>query len=169
MRVIAMINDDSGVKARPHNNVARAHRVDRVYAFWVVLKGSHWTLPFTVSLPDGREAIALFSGEEEARMFCQFCHFGKKGAKVSVRVTSAGGVLSLLYGPWSVARHVALDPFPEVLGSRRLLGPLTLDRERFVRRFAGGAGYELDARTPRTATLPERAIAPDATRTHPSW
>ena len=66
---MAIIYDNSGVKARPHNIVARAHRIDRVYAFWVVLEGGAWTLPFTVSLPDGREAIALFTSEEEARMF----------------------------------------------------------------------------------------------------
>ena len=143
MRVIAMINDDSGVKARPHNNVARAHRVDRVYAFWVVLKGSHWTLRFTVSLPDGREAIALFSGEEEAMMFR---HFSKEGSNSSILETSAGEVLSLLYGPWSVAGHVALDPFREVLGAR-FLELLTLSRERFARSFAG-AGSELVTRSP---------------------
>jgi hypothetical protein len=38
--MMVMINDDSGVKARPHNNVARGHHVNRVYAFWVVLEGS---------------------------------------------------------------------------------------------------------------------------------
>jgi hypothetical protein len=140
---MAMINDDCGVKARPHNNVARAHRVDTVYAFWVVLEGSTWTLPLTVFLPDGREAIALFSGEEEAMMFR---HFSKEGANSSILETSAGEVLSLLYGPWSVAGQVALDPFPEVLGPR-FLELLTLSRERFARSFAG-AGSELVTRTP---------------------
>jgi hypothetical protein len=130
---MAMIYDDSSVNARPHKYDVRAHRVDRVYAFWVVLEGGTWTLPFTVSCPQGREAIALFSGEEEAMMFC---HFSKQGAKGSIRETTAGEVLSLLYGPWSVAGHVALDPFPEVLGST-LLGLLMLSRERFARSFAG--------------------------------
>ena len=138
-----MINDDSGVKARPHNNVARGHHVNRVYAFWVVLEGSTWTLPFTVSLPDGREAIALFSSEEEAMMFR---HFSKEGANSSILETSAGEVLSLLYGPWSVAEHVALDPFREVLGLG-FLELLTLSRERFARSFAG-AGSELVTRSP---------------------
>jgi hypothetical protein len=119
---MAMIYDDSGVKTRPHDNGVLARRVDRVYAFWVVLEGGTWTLPFTVSLPEGREAIALFSGEEEARMFR---HFIKEGANSSILGTTAGEVLSLLYGPWSVAKHVAIDPFPEVLGSR-LSGPLRL-------------------------------------------
>ena len=140
---MAMINDDCGMKARPHKNVVRANRVDTVYDFWVVLEGSTWTLPFTVSLPDGREAIALFSGEEEAKMFR---HFSKEGANSSILETSAGEVLSLLYGPWSVAGQVALDPFPEVLGAR-FLELLTLSRERFARSFAG-AGFELVTRTP---------------------
>jgi len=40
----------------------------------MVLEGSPQALPLTVFLSDGTtEAIALFSGEEEARMFCHFC------------------------------------------------------------------------------------------------
>jgi hypothetical protein len=140
---MVIIYDDSGVKARPHKSDVHPHRVDRVYAFWVVLEGSTWTLPFTVSCPQGTEAIALFSGEEEAMMFC---HFSKQGAKGSIRETTAGEVLSLLYGPWSVAGHVALDPFREVLGAR-FLELLTLSRERFARSFAG-AGSELVTRSP---------------------
>jgi len=135
---MAMIYDDSGVKARLHNNGVRAHRVDRVDAFWVVLEGSTWTLPLTVSLLEGREAIALFSSEEEARMFR---HFSKHGANSSILETTAGEVLSLLYGPRSVANHVALDPIPEVFGDR-YLDLFTLSRERFARSFLG-ADFEL--------------------------
>jgi hypothetical protein len=144
VRVVVVIYEDSGVKARPHKSDVRAHQVDGVYAFWVVLEGGTWTSPFTVLSPEGKEAIALFSGEEEAVMFC---HFSQKGTKGSIRVTTADGVLSLLYGPWSVARHVALDPFPEVLRGGQF-GLLTLDRERFVKSFAGGAGPELMTRSP---------------------
>jgi hypothetical protein len=99
----------------------------------VVLEGDARRLPLTVFLPDGKEAIALFSGEEEARMFC---HFREEEASANIRVTTAGEVLSLMYCPWCAAKHVALDPFPEILG-KRLLELLTLDREDFARRFAG--------------------------------
>jgi hypothetical protein len=99
-----------------------------------VLEGDTWTAPFTVLLPEGKVAIALFSAEEEAKMFC---HLSEQGAKGSIRQTTAGGVLSLLYGPWAVARHVALDPLPEILGGG-LLGLLTLGREHFAQSFAGG-------------------------------
>ena len=116
---------------------ARARRTtSTVLAFWVVLEGDARRLPLTLFLPDGKEAIALFSGEEEARMFCHFRQEEEEGASANIRQTTAGEVLSLMYCPWCAAKHVALDPFPEILG-KRLLELLTLDREGFARRFAG--------------------------------
>jgi hypothetical protein len=121
----------------PHNkHGVRARRTSTVHSFWVVLESGTWTAPFTVLLPEGKKAIALFSAEEEAMMFC---HLSKQGKKGSIRHTTAGGVLSLLYGQWAVARHVALDPLPEILGGG-LLGLLTLDKEHFTRSFAGEKG-----------------------------
>ena len=119
----------------PHKkHGVRACRTSTVRTFWVVLEGGTWTAPFTVSLPEGKEAISLFSAEEEAKMFCHLSKHGKKG---SIRQITAGGVLSLLYGPWAEAKHVALDPLPEIL-SGGLLGLSTLDREHFAQSFAGG-------------------------------
>ena len=121
--------------AAPHKkHGVRARRTRTVHAFWMVLEGSPRALPLTVFLSDDTtEALALFSGEEEARMFCHFC---EEGASANLRQTTAGEVLSLLYCPWCAAKHVALDPLPEILGGR-LLGLLTLDRVDFARRFAG--------------------------------
>jgi hypothetical protein len=111
----------------------RARQTSSVHAFWIVLEGSARRLPLMVFLSDGTQAMALFSGEEEARMFC---HFRKEGVSANIRQTTAGEVISVLYCPWCAAKHVALDPFPGILGER-LLGLLTLDREDFARRFAG--------------------------------
>jgi hypothetical protein len=123
---------------------ARSHRTtSTVHAFWVVLEGDARRLPLTMFLPDGKEAIALFSGEE-ARIFCHFC---QEGASANIRQTTTGEVLSLLYYPWCAAKHVALDPFPEVLG-KRLLGLLTLHREGFARRFAGVDSEPVAPRAP---------------------
>jgi hypothetical protein len=125
------------LSAAPHNHgkhSVRARRTRTVHAFWMVLEGSPPALPLTVFLPDGTEALALFSGEEEARMFCHFC---EEGASSNLRQTTTGEVISLLYCPWCAAKHVALDPFPEILGSRLLLELLTLSREEFALRFAG--------------------------------
>jgi len=136
------------VSAAPHKHGVRARRTRTVYAFWMVLEGSPQALPLMVFLADGTtEAIALFSGEEEAKMFCHFC---EKEASAKIRQTTAGEVLSLLYCPWCAAKHVALDPFPEILGSRLLLGLLTLDRVDFALRFAG-LGSEPVARRPLSA------------------
>jgi hypothetical protein len=42
----------------PHKkHGVRARQTGTVHAFWVVLEGGTWTSPFTVSLPEGKEAI----------------------------------------------------------------------------------------------------------------
>jgi hypothetical protein len=108
----------------------------RVDTFWVVLfeESGLPLLPLRVTLPCGREALALFSSEDEARMFCSLRE--AEEANPHLRETSVGEVISLLYCPLMAARHVTLDPLPGILGSR-LLGLITLDRERFARSFAG--------------------------------
>ena len=132
------------VTAAPHKHGVRARRTRTVHAFWMVLEGSPQALPLTVFLSDGTEALVLFSGEQEARMFCHFC---QEGASANLRQTTTGEVISLLYCPWCAAKHVALDPFPEILGDRLLLGELTLETEDFALRFAG-LGSEPVARLP---------------------
>ena len=134
---------------------ARARQTtSTVLAFWVMLEGDTRGLPLTVFLPDGKEAIALFSGEE-ARMLCHFC---EGGSSLNIRQTTAGEVLSLLYCPWCAAKYVALDPFPEVLG-KRLFELLTLDREGFARRFAGVDSERVAPRAPweSSSSLPSTA------------
>jgi hypothetical protein len=106
----------------------------RGVTFWVVLCGSGPPLPLRLALPDGQQAMALFSDEDEARMFCSLRE--EVEADPHLRETSVGEVISLLYCPLMAARHVVLDPLPGILGSR-LLGLITLDRERFARSFGG--------------------------------
>jgi hypothetical protein len=137
----------------------------RVDTFWVVLSGSGPFLPLRVDLPCGREAMALFSGEEEARMFCSLREEAE--ANPHLRETSVGEVLSLLYCPLTAAKHVALDPLPEVLRSR-LLGLITLDREHFARSFAGvgteGSSGLFARRKALSASVPEMRPADRAQR-----
>ena len=127
--------------AAPHKHVVDTRQTTRMaHAFWVVLEDGTWGSPLTVVLAGGTEAIALFSGEEEAQMFCRLR--GDKEAISAIRQTTPGGVLSLLYCPWS-ARHVVLDPLPGILACRFSV-PLALSRTCFARRFAG-VGSEPDA------------------------
>ncbi len=76
-------------------------------AFWLIFADEHQLIhPLTVPLPGGGEALAVFSSEEEAEMFLWL---GLEGDDWRIRKTSAGEVISLLYGPCSEARSVALD------------------------------------------------------------
>ena len=89
------------MKAEPCQDRVHARRGN---AFWVVRNGSAPARPFVVVLPDGREAMALFGSEDEARVFCQF---GEEGADLRVRETSTGEVHSLLICPWC-AKHLVV-------------------------------------------------------------
>ena len=62
------------------------------------------------------------------------CHrLGMAGGGWRTSRTAAREVVSLLDGACSVARSVALDPFPEMLADG-LVGLVTLDRRRFLGR-----------------------------------
>ena len=98
--------------------------------FWAVFAGERWlTRPLTLGLEGGKEALAVFSHQEEAKMFLR--SLGLAGEGCHVRQTSAGEVVSLLYGPCCGAKTVVLDPLPQMLADG-FLGLVTLDRQRFV-------------------------------------
>jgi hypothetical protein len=99
--------------------------------FWVLFAGERLlTRPLTLRLEEDRKALALFSHEEEAEMF--IWSFGTAEDGWHARATSAGEVVSLLYGPCCSVTHVALDPLPEML-TDGLLGLVTLGRAVFVK------------------------------------
>jgi hypothetical protein len=102
-------------------------------AFWIVLDEDCSTLTLDVTPPGSGTALAVFSSQEEARMFCYL-----KDVSLPPRVaeTSAGEIVSLLYCQRPAAEYVTLDPPPQMLRSR-LLSLLMLDRDRFARSFAG--------------------------------
>ncbi len=112
-------------------------------AFWIVLDEEGSTLTLDVTPPDSGRALALFSSQEEARMFC---YLRDVSLPPRVEETSAGEVVSLLYRQRPAAKYVTLDPPPQMLRSR-LLSLLMLDRDRFARSFAG-TSYGTEARTP---------------------
>ncbi len=80
-------------------------------------------------LASGREALPVFSFEDEARMFLEL---GAPGGDWRVRVTSGGELVSVMCGPCATVDRVVLDPIP-------LPGPLieslnellSIEREAF--------------------------------------
>ncbi|HKH12830.1 MAG TPA: hypothetical protein VKA73_16945, partial [Rubrobacter sp.] len=61
--------------------------------FWLALEDDGPALPLAVALAGGGEALAVFSGEEEARMFCSL---REDGPGLRPRRSSAGEIVSLL-------------------------------------------------------------------------
>ncbi len=85
---------------------------------------------FTTHLCGDRKALAVFSFEEEARMFLDFRLAASKDGW-RVRRTSVGELVSVLYGPCSDTKKVVLDPVPE-LGREELVDLLSMHRNDFL-------------------------------------
>lgn len=91
---------------------------------------------FTVGSESTGKTLPVFSHREEAEMFLWF---GRPGAAWRVRETSAGEIVSLLYGPCAGVGEVALDPLP-FLGDGAMAGLVSLPSEDFVRNLTDGGG-----------------------------
>jgi hypothetical protein len=76
----------------------------------------------------GEQALPVFSGEGEAEMFVWLEGAFEDGWRV--RETSAGELVSILYGPCAGVGRVALDPSPGMEAESIRL--VSVGRERFV-------------------------------------
>ena len=104
---------------------------------WLITKhGVGGMDALTVDLGGGKEALAVFTFEEETRMFLDF----RLGAPVEgwkARQTWPGELASVIYGPCSAVRKVVLDPLPESVDRWRSVGLQALDRSDFLRMLLG--------------------------------
>ncbi len=99
-------------------------------AYWRIAKDDNGRLQILATdLAGGEEAMPVFSHEEEAEMFLGLWEIGFDGWQA--RESTAGELISVLYGPCASVERVALDPLPEML-LERTVGLVSLDRERFV-------------------------------------
>ena len=96
--------------------------------FWLISGGGPGRPeePLTVGFGDGSTALAIFSFEEEARLFLQL---GGRGWRV--RAAGVGELVSMLSGSAIGAGLVALDPLPQ-REAEELNSLLCVKRERFV-------------------------------------
>ena len=95
-------------------------------AYWLVARNENGRLEV---LTTGEEALPVFSHEEEAEMFLRLRRVGFDGWQA--RESTAGELISVLYGPCAGVKRVALDPLPEMI-AERTVGFVSLSRERFV-------------------------------------
>ena len=105
--------------------------------FWLIVKGEAGPMDvLRINVASGEEALPVFSFEDEARMFLEF---GALDAGWRVRVTAAGELVSVLFGPCAGVGWVALDPLPGPDGTL-WNGLLSIKREAFTE-FAANQGY----------------------------
>jgi hypothetical protein len=97
--------------------------------FWlVVMREERQRKVLTVSC-SGEQALPVFSGDGEAEMFVWLAGAFEDGWRV--RETSAGELVSILYGPCAGVGRVALDPSPEMVGIHAV-SLVSVTRERFL-------------------------------------
>lgn len=94
----------------------------------------------TIGLSAHTDAVAVFSFEDEARMYL---HLRTEDPEQwRVRETSAGELISVLCGPCAGTKRVVLDPVPEP-GGMALAGLLSVDRDDFMQTLLLGGSPSL--------------------------
>lgn len=96
--------------------------------FWLIVNYQFGGIEvLRINLASGEEALPVFSFEDEARMFLEL------GASDGwrVRETAAGELISILFGPCTGVRKIALDPLPGP-DAAALVGLVSMGRETFM-------------------------------------
>ena len=124
---------------------------------WLITKHATSRMDvFTIHLGGDGEALAVFSFEEEAEMFLDL-RLATSGEGWKVRQTSVGELVSVLYGPCSDAKKVALDPVPEV-GRQKVADLLSMDRNDFLQVLLGEVPSTLRP-VPSRTPMPHKRVA----------
>ena len=96
--------------------------------WWLLAKGKSVGAGALIADCGGAQALPVFSGEGEAEMFAWLGGTFEDGWQV--RETSAGELVSILYGLCAGVGRVALDPSP--LMAPETIRLVCVSRERFV-------------------------------------
>lgn len=87
----------------------------------------------TIGLGDGKEALPVFSGADEAELFLGLG--GLEGGGWRIAESTAGDLASMLAeGPYAGVGFVALDPFPEMVNAAlgAMIALVALSRQSFL-------------------------------------
>jgi hypothetical protein len=123
---------------------------------WLIVKDRTSGMDMlTIDLGSGEESLAVFGFEEEAQMFLEL-RPAATGEGWRVRRTSAGELVSVLYGPCSGAQRVVLDPLPGVLDRGKSIGLRAIDRNCFLRMLLGEGPSSLQLRVSGTLVAHRR-------------
>ena len=97
--------------------------------WWMLAKDDDLGAGVLLANCDSEHALPVFSGDGEAEMFVWLEGAFEDGWRV--RETSAGELVSILYGPCAGVGRVALDPSPEMVGINAV-SLVSVTRERFL-------------------------------------
>ena len=110
-------------------------------AYWLIARHENGqTEVLTTDLAGNKKVLPVFSYGEEAEMFLGLGGFGEGW---QVKKSTAGDLVSVLFGPCLNVGRVALDPLPETVAKTRANLFVSLDRERFVARLIDKASIRL--------------------------
>jgi hypothetical protein len=113
----------------PYRAIERGLRQRPVLSYWLIAKNENGRMEvFTTLLSSGGEALPIFSYEQEAELFLEFQVLGSGWR---VRESTAGELISVLFGPCLSTTEVSLDPLPEMV-AEGTLNLVNLSRKRFV-------------------------------------
>jgi hypothetical protein len=122
-------------------------------AYWLIARNEHGRIE--VLTLDCNKTLPVFSNEDEAEMFLRL-----EGVADGWQVSEsrAGELVSMLYGPCTSVKEVALDPVPEMVADRTV-GLVSLDRKRFIRRLLARMGFCEPDRGPSPREIEHRSEA----------
>jgi hypothetical protein len=105
---------------------------------WLIAKhGVSGLDVLTIRLGGRAEALAVFTFEEQARVFLD-SRFVASEEGWEARQTWPGELASVLCGPCSAAKRVAVDPPPEAVEEGESAGLRAVDRGDFLGMLLGG-------------------------------
>ena len=119
-------SSEKGHRLLTEKGAGRAPR----WTYWLIAtnENGHGVKVLTVDLAGGEEALPVFGHKEEAEMFLSL---GGAGGGWRIRESTAGELVSVLYGPCARVGCVALDPLPVML-EETTVGLVSISWERFV-------------------------------------
>ena len=124
-------------------------------SYWLIAEKQDKRIEVLTLHTDGtQETLPVFSSEEEAEIFLRF---GGVTGGWRARESSAGELVSVLYGPCAGVRKVALDPSPEMV-NEGTVGLVSLLRESFLGLIMVRRGRPLKLGEPEERGNPDRCL-----------
>jgi hypothetical protein len=112
-----------------------SRRVPAPVSYWLLAKNEKGRIGVLTLYGGAEKVLPVFGHEEEAEIFLGLG--GVVGDGWQARESSAGELVSVLYGPCADVNEVALDSLPEML-SESTVGLILFPQERFVGYITAG-------------------------------